>query len=193
MKRKTRILTFISVFSALSFIIMFFSINIPLFPHFLKLDISDVPALLLGLLLGPLPGILVVLGKNILHLFISSNMGIGELANFIIGSSLVGISAYFYYNKNVKFILSLILGILGMALTSIIVNLTIIIPLYDKVLGLPISKIISLTSQVNPLVNSLPKYLLLTIFPFNLLKGFVVSIITYIVYKKVRPILNKTF
>ena len=193
MKRKTRILTFISVFSALSFIIMFFSINIPLFPHFLKLDISDVPALLLGLLLGPLSGILVVLGKNILHLFITSNMGIGELANFIIGSSLVGISAYFYYNKNVKFVLSLILGILGMALTSIIVNLTIIIPLYDKVLGLPISKIISLTSQVNPLVNSLPKYLLLTIFPFNLLKGFVVSIITYIVYNKVRPILNKTF
>lgn len=191
MKRKTRLLTLVAVFSALSFIIMFFSINIPLFPHFLKLDISDVPALFLGFIFGPLYGVLVVLGKNILHLFITSNMGIGELANFIIGSSLIGTSSYFYYKKNWNLFFSFLWGILTMALTSIIVNLVIIIPLYDKVLGLPISKIISLTSKVNPLVNSLPKYLLFTIGPFNLVKGLVISIITYIIYNKVKPIKRK--
>ena len=188
MQKKTRTLTLVAVFSALSFIIMFFSINIPFFPHFLRLDISDVPAMFLGFLLGPIYGILVVLGKNILHLFISSNLGIGELANFIIGSSLVGVSSLFYYKKNYNLLSSYFWGVLVMGITAIIVNLIVIIPLYDKVLALPISKIISLTSKVNPFVNNIFTYLFLTILPFNLIKGMVITIITNLLYKKLNPI-----
>lgn len=188
MNLKFRKLSLVSIFSALAFIIMIFEINIPIFPFFLKLDFSEVPAIILAYLLGPVYGVMVVFLKNFLHLFISSNMGIGELANFLVGGSFVASSAYFYQKRNYSYLFSSLIGTLTMGIISIFVNLVVIIPLYESVLKLPFEKILSLTQKVNPYVNSLFTYLTLTIFPFNILKAAVVLFVSYFIFNRVKKI-----
>ncbi|ADO76597.1 ECF transporter S component [Halanaerobium praevalens] len=181
-------LVLISIFSALAFIIMLFSLNIPLFPFFLKIDFSEVPAMLLGYLFGPAAAITVVFAKNCLHFFISSNFGIGELANFIVGAAFVGTASYLYKKKKQNFIFSAVVAVFVMGVTSVFVNLIIIIPLYEKILALPLSKIIEITAAVNPFVDDLFSYLVLSILPFNLIKGSVTALITFLVFVKIRKI-----
>lgn len=185
---KLKKLVVISIFSALSFIIMLFALNIPFFPFFLELDFSEVPAMLLAYIFGPLVGISVVFAKNLIHLFISSNMGIGEVANFLVGASLVGVSSYLYRSKNFNFLTSSTIGIIIMGMVSILVNLLIIIPLYKNILSLPVEKIIDITAAVNPLVNNLFSYLTLSILPFNLLKASVISIITFLLFNRLKNV-----
>ena len=185
---KFRKLSIVSIFSALAFIIMIFEINIPIFPFFLKLDFSEVPALILAYLLGPIYGVMVVFLINLLHLFISSNMGIGELANFLVGASFVASSAYFYKKRNFSYLFSSIIGSFVMGITAIFVNLVVIIPLYENVLELPFEKILALTEKVNPYVNNLFTYLALTIFPFNILKAAVVLIVSYFIFIRIKKI-----
>jgi hypothetical protein len=56
----------------------------PIFPAFLKMDISDLPALIGGFSLGPMAAILIQLIKNIFHI-IFKNDGTGrEQDNVII-------------------------------------------------------------------------------------------------------------
>ena len=49
----------------------------------LKVDLSDFPAILTGVILGPLHGILVEVVKNIIHLTRTTTVGIGEIMNII--------------------------------------------------------------------------------------------------------------
>lgn len=65
----------------------------------LKYDLSDIPALAAGLTFGPWCGVLVELIKNVLHLLIrglGSQMGFGNLMNFLVGSAFVLPFAAFY-------------------------------------------------------------------------------------------------
>lgn len=78
-----------------------------------------------------------------------------------------------------------------MGVTSVFVNLIIIIPLYEKILALPLSKIIEITAAVNPFVDDLFSYLVLSILPFNLIKGSVTALITFLVFVKIRKLIFK--
>ena len=83
-------LTKISLLSVMAFLLMYIELPIPIFPVFLKIDISDLPALLGAFALGPISGVLIELFKNILHGLLSGKADlIGELANFLVGSCLV--------------------------------------------------------------------------------------------------------
>lgn len=62
--------------------------EIPLFAH-LKLDLSNVPAYLLGVTAGPICGIATEVLINVIHLFRTSSMGIGEIMNIGIGSIVI--------------------------------------------------------------------------------------------------------
>src|SRR3712207_5489248 len=88
----------ISLLSVMAFILMFFEVSMPIFPNFLKIDISDLPALLGSFALGPLEGVGIELFKNILHvIFKGTQTGlVGEFANFIVGAVFVLIAGYIY-------------------------------------------------------------------------------------------------
>lgn len=93
----------ISVLGTIGFLLMFIEIPIPIFPDFLQIDISDIPALVGGFALGPVAGILIEFMKNILHsIFKGNTVFVGEIANFLVGSVLVGISAYIYKRDKTK-------------------------------------------------------------------------------------------
>ena len=67
MKRtNTRKLTSVAMLAAVSTVLMFFSFNVPLMPSFIKMDLSELPALLASFTFGPGAGVTVCLIKNLI-------------------------------------------------------------------------------------------------------------------------------
>ena len=81
-----RYLAVTAMLSAVSFILMFLDFPIPfLIPSFIQMDVSELPALVGAFAFGPVCGVLVCLVKNLLHLFITTTGGVGELSKFFSG------------------------------------------------------------------------------------------------------------
>lgn len=101
-KMDMRTLTAIGMLSAISFVLMLLDFPVPLMPTFIKMDLSDLPALIGGLAFGPLAGMLIALIKNLLHLPMSQTAWVGEASNFILSSFFVVTAAVFYKRKKQK-------------------------------------------------------------------------------------------
>lgn len=191
---KTNIYVKISVLAAMAIILM--QIKTPLvmfFPEFLKLDVSDLPALIGGFAMGPLAGIAIVFFKNLVHGLIGTQtLWVGEFANFLVGASLVGVSSMVYSKvRTLKGALGgLFLGTIVMAIVGGLTNYYILIPLYGKVMGWSVDAFVGLGSKLNPMIKDIGGYILLIIVPFNLLKGVLVSTVTVFVYKPMAKILK---
>lgn len=185
----------ISLLSAIAFLLMFIELPIPIFPDFLKIDISDLPALIGAFALGPVPAIIIELLKNILHgIFKGSNTAfIGEMANFIVGSIMVFTAGIIYKKNKTKkgALIGLAVGTIVMSIGAGIFNYFILLPLYEKVLGFPIAAVVGMGAKLNPSITGLFTFIIWSIIPFNLIKGLVVSIVSAAVYKSLSPILHK--
>ncbi len=190
MKKNTKQLTTLALIAAISTVLMYIEFPIPFMPPFFKLDISTVPVLIGGFLFGPVSGILIALVKDIIHLLSSQTGGVGELADFLCTSAIVGISSAFYKNNKSKkhAILSLAAGVIGLIIVSSIANLYLLIPFYSKVM--PIEQIFETCNAVNPLINGKVTYIIWGVVPFNFLKGIIVSLITMLLYKKISHIVK---
>jgi len=184
-----------SLLGVIGFLLMFIEVPIPIFPAFLKIDISDLPALIGAFALGPAAGVGIELLKNILHgIFKGAETAfIGELANFVVGSVLV-FSAGYVYNKNKSrntAVLGLVVGTLLMTVVASVFNYFVLLPLYEKVLHFPISAIVAMGSKVNSNIKDLNSFIVWSIAPFNLIKGAALSVLTMIAYKSVSSILHE--
>ena len=162
----------ISLLTGMAFILMFIEFPIvPIFP-WLKMDISDVPALMGAFAFGPLTGILIEFLKVVMHFLLtgSSTGGVGEVANFMIGVSFVAPASFIYWkNKSKKTaILGMIVGLIAMEVVAIVANIYFLLPVYGM--------------KMAP--EELMKYVTVGLLPFNTIKGFVLSILTYMLYKK---------
>lgn len=188
----TKNLVRISVLGAIGMVLMFFDISTWFAPPFLKIDISDLPALIGSFAMGPMAGVLVQFVKNILSLMIegSGTGGVGELSNFIVGSVLVYSAGYIYYKKKTfkRAVIGLVVGVLSMTLLASLSNYFIVFPLYGKIM--PMDKIIEMASGINRHVVDYKTMILYAVVPFNILKGTIVSLITLLIYKRVSPILH---
>ena len=91
-------MTMTAMLSAIAFVLMMLEFSIPIMPSFIKLDFSELPALIGSFAMGPLSGTVICLIKNLLHLPMSSTGGVGELSNFILGAMFV-IPAGLFYKK----------------------------------------------------------------------------------------------
>lgn len=191
-RRYTFYITRIAILSALAFVIMFAEFPIPLFPVFLHIDFSDIPALLAAFALGPWSGAMVELIKNLIHLMITKTVGIGELANFIVGAAYVIPAGYVYKAmKNKKGALyGLIAGTVSMGIVASIFNYFVLLPLYATVLHFPIDAIVGMGTEANGAIVSVKSLVAYGILPFNLIKGIVVSIVVLLIYKKLSPLLH---
>ncbi|MCM1990096.1 ECF transporter S component [Oceanirhabdus seepicola] len=194
-KMSLSILMKVSILAAMAVILQF--IDFPLtmfFPEFLKIDISDVPALIGGFAFGPVAGILVVLIKNIIHgLMAGQTLWVGEFANFIVGASLVGVASVIYKRKRTMkgAIIGLVIGTIFMAIVGALTNYYILLPLYSKVMGWDMNAFVEVGRAVNPAIKNFWGYILLAIVPFNILKGIVASVVTVLVYKPIAVFLRR--
>lgn len=180
--------TTIGFMSAMAFILMF--VHFPVkFIGFLELEISDVPALICALTYGPAAGVFVELVKNLLHAMTSSTATVGEIANFIMSSSYVlGVSLVFWYSKSQKRIQKgFFVGTLLLVFTGVVVNYFITLPLYITLyFGGNESALYGMASAMIPAIKDMKTLLLIGFVPFNIVKGAVLSIVTYYVWKKFR-------
>lgn len=184
----------ITLLSVIAFLIMYIELPVPFFPEFLKIDVSDVPALIGAFAFGPIEGVIIELIKNILHgVFATKTAFVGEMANFLVGAVIVVTAGVIYKGNKTKksAIFGLALGSIAMSIAAGIFNYYLLLPLYQKVLNIPIAAFVELASKVNPMVKDLWTFILWSIVPFNLIKGVFVSIITLGIYKSVSPILQK--
>ncbi|MEZ0536491.1 ECF transporter S component [Caldicellulosiruptoraceae bacterium PP1] len=193
MNKKLRKMITVSIFGVVSFIIMQIEFPLGIFPDFLKFDFSDVVALIIGFSFGPISGVGVELIKNLLHLLMTKTAGIGEMANFLIGSVFVYTAAFIYVKNKSKYgaFISLIIGTLVFSLFAGLLNYYVLLPLYEKALKFPISAIVGIASKVNSLVKDKWTLILFSIIPFNIFKGIFASIVTILLYKRLSPIIKK--
>ena len=187
-----RLMVSVAIAAAISFVLMFLELSLPIAPAFIKLDFSDIPSLVLAFAFGPLAGILTELIKNLLHLFITSTFGVGELSNFLLGAVFTGSAGWFYqYHKTRKGALTaMLIGTLCFSFFGIFSNLFIMFPFYTKVMGIPMEAIIAMCQKILPFVDNQVKVILLSVTPFNILKGAIVSVVTFLLYKHLSPLLH---
>ena len=88
-KVNIRYLTVTAMLSAVAYILMFLDFSVPFMPAFIKMDLSELPALIGTFAMGPVCGVIICLIKNVLHLFITTTGGVGELSNFLLGAAFV--------------------------------------------------------------------------------------------------------
>lgn len=185
----TRKMVCTSLLSAMAAVLMYIDTALPVFPVFLKLDISDLPALIGAFSFGPGAGVLIEAIKNVIHSLSTSTGGVGELANFIMGSALVIPAGLLYSRKRTKkrAIAAMLAGTTSMATVAAATNLFILLPFYSRFV--PLDRIIDLSSSIIPIINDVPSLILYGIVPFNLFKGSVVSFVTLLLYKRIGEVL----
>lgn len=184
----------IAILGAISVLIMLFEFPLPFAPGFYELDLSEAVVLMGGFALGPLAAVLIELVKIVLNLFLThtSTAFIGEIANFVIGCSLVLPATLIYkYKKNIKgALLGMITGCVILAAVGGIMNYFVLVPAYSYFYHLPLERILGMASAVNPLVGNLPTMILFAVVPFNLVKGIFCSLIAMILYKRLSKVLH---
>lgn len=186
--RKTfspRTIAVTAMLGATSAVLMLLSFPMPfLIPGFIKMDFSELPALIASFALGPWWGVLVCFIKNLINVTMTTTGGVGELANFLLGAAFVLPAGYLYrFKKNrVGALLGSIAGAAASAVLSFPINFFITYPFY-AVAMIPMETIIGMYSALLPSVDTLEECLLIFNLPFTLLKGVIVTGLTFLVYK----------
>ncbi|MBP3447956.1 MAG: ECF transporter S component [Clostridia bacterium] len=187
---KTRKLTVTALLAAIATVLTLLNFNIPIMPSFIKMDFSDLPALLAAFAFGPLSGIVVCLIKNIFNLFLSSGGLGGALSNFLLGVLFVTPAGWLYQRKKNRkgALVGSLIGAFTMALVGIFTNYYIVYPIYTAFL--PLDTIIKMYQAINPYVTDLWTALIYMNFPFTLAKGLLNVALAFLVYKRLSPILH---
>lgn len=182
------VMTRIAILAAAASIL--FLIEIPVVA-FYKLDLSNIPVLLGAFSMGTVPGLIILGIKSAIGLLHSSSAGVGELADFVMGAALVLPAALIYHrNKSRKSaLIGMVVGTLCTAVVGVLVNKFIMLPFYMGAFHMSMDAIVA-SAKVGG-IDSEWKLLLLITGPFNLLKGAVLSIVTFLIYKPLSPILHE--
>ncbi|MDD6316489.1 MAG: ECF transporter S component [Clostridia bacterium] len=189
-KLTARSMAVIAMLAAVSFVLMLFDFSVPLMPSFIKMDLSELPALVGAFALGPVSGVAVCLVKNLLHLFITSTGGVGELSNFMLGAVFTGVAGWLYQrNKTRKgAFIGALAGAVCMAVVSVFSNYYIVYPVYTAFM--PMEGIIAAYQAIYSGIDNLWKALILFNMPFTFVKGMLVTAVTFLIYKKIAPVLR---
>lgn len=193
-KVTTKSMTKISVLSVIALILMYIDFPVTFIaPNFIKMDISDVPALIGGFAMGPMAGVSIEGIKVVLEIIFKGTTtgGVGELSNFLVGCAfVVPASLIYHYKKSYRTaFIGLLVGILTMTLFATISNYFFIFPLYAKFM--PMETIVAAGSAITSKVTDLWTLMVYCMAPFNILKGLAASAVTMVLYKRVSPILHR--
>lgn len=199
-KNKVEYIVKLAMYSALAFVL--YNIKFPLpgmFPSFLDIQISELPALIAGFSMGPISGCLVIIIKGLFKSAITSTSFVGELTDVLLGICFVVPSSLIYNSRKNKktALLGLVVGSLLLTVMSIIVNRFISVPLLIKVSEGGWEPLLNMASSLYN--RDITKetfykwYLGVGILPFNLLRCFIVSAVTYFLYPRLkRPLKLET-
>ena len=194
-RSKLRTMVQIAMLSAVSAVLMMFEFPIPfLAPPFIKMDFSEIPVLVGTFAMGPLAGGVIELLKNILHFvtYGTTTGGIGELSNFFIGCAFAVPAGIFYRKRKTRknAVLGMATGTLLMVIMGCLSNAFVMFPLYSVVMGIPMDSFIAMGTAIHPAIDNMVTFVVLCMVPFNLVKGIIISMITLLLYKRLKVVLK---
>ena len=178
-------ITYTAVFAAIATVLMYIEFPLPFMPPFLKVDLSGAVVLIGAFIFGIGPAITMIGIKDLIHLTQSQTGGSGELADFLMLSTLVIVAVLLYraHKSRKMAAVGCVIGSVALACMGILTNYFLIIPFYSAV-GMPIDAILGACAAVNPAINGMGAYLMIGVLPFNLIKGAILTVITMLAYKK---------
>ncbi len=175
--KNTKTIAKVAVLAALGIILYLLEVAILPWAPFLKLDVSNVPTLLAAFGVSPIAAVAIEAIKGLFYLPMSKTGGIGELANFILGSMFAISAAIVYKRQHSKkgAVIALLCGSVIVIISAMLINYFITLPLYAP----------GMTNDVK--INTI----LTAILPFNVIKCTVISVITLLIYKRISLLLHK--
>ena len=191
---RVRRLTYTALFSSMAAVLMLFELALPFAPGFYKLDLSELPVMICSFYLGPVAGVTAELVKVLLKLLIkgTTTAFVGDFANFAVGCAFVLPASLVYHARPGRrnALLGLITGTLVMTVFGSAFNALYLIPRFAELFGMPLESIVAMGTAVNGAIVSVPTLVLYAVVPFNLVKGVLVSLVTFFVYKPVSRALS---
>ena len=190
----TRKVAMIGMFSAIAMILHLFDFPLPFAPEFYMLDFSELPILVGTFAFGPAAGVMMEFVKIMLKLMVkgTSTAFVGDLANFVIGCSLVLPASILYMFKKTKKMAvaacaagSLIMTVFGTAFNGVY-----LLPAFSKLFGMPMDAIIAAGAQINGNIHGVVSFVIFAVAPINIIKSVAASGITMLIYKPLSPILK---
>lgn len=183
----------VAMFSAVGAVLMLFDFPLFFAPGFYKLDASELPVLLCSFYLGPVAGVTAEFLKVFLKLLMkgSSTAFVGDFANFITGCALVLPASVIYHARKSRrsAIVGMVVGTLAMSVFGSVFNAVYLIPQFARLFSMPVDAIVGMGTKVNSHITSLSTLVLYAVVPFNLLKGALVSYLTFLLYKRLEKLL----
>ncbi len=199
---KGRILTarktaMIGMFSAIAGVLMTIEFPVPFAPPFYGIDASELPVLICGFAFGPVAGILTEFVKIIIKLLFkpTSTAFVGELANFCVGCSMILPATLIYHarKKKATAVIGSAAETLCMTVFGTLFNAVYLLPTFAVMYGMPLEAIIGMGTEINSNITNVFTFVAFCVAPLNLLKGSVVSVLTFLLYKPLSPILKASY
>lgn len=181
-----RALPMAGLLAAVGALLTYAELPLPFVPPFMKIDLSDVPAVI-GLYAMGLPAALLIAAvKSLLHLFTSQSLGIGELCNFLVIAAYLGIARVARPHP-----CGAVPAILAMTAVAAVLNAAVLLPLYFAAFRIDEAALLAMTRAAGSPVTSLSDYLLLVVVPFNLIKGAAITTTSRLVWRHLAPYLHR--
>ena len=131
--------------------------------------------------------------RSLVHMLGTSTACVGELADIIMSSCFVVPASLIYrrHKDRKSAVLSMLIGTVLMTIAGVLVNYFILIPAYQTLMNLPLEVIVGMGTKVWSYIDNTVKLVIFITAPFNVLKGTVLSVVTYLLYKRVSPLLHQ--
>lgn len=193
-KNTTKRLAMVSMFGAISMVLMLFEVPVLFAPSFMKMDLSDLPIILGTFMMGPVEGFFIIVVKIALKLVFrgTDTAFVGELASMVASLAYILPAYIVYHFKRTKTgaLLSLACGTVVTTIVSMVSDFYVVFPAYVKFYGIPMDGIIGMGTAINKNITNLYSMMIWAVMPFNLLKYLITSVIVFVLYKRLKRALH---
>ena len=194
-KTNLRRLTLAAVMGAVAFVLIFINFGVPFLSPVAEFDLSALPELIGGFILGPVGAVMIIVVKLGLKLAIqgTESMFTGEIQNFLLSVAYVLPAVLYYRRHRTKkgAAVGLAIGAVVSVVAAVFTNLYIIFPFYIKLYGMNWDGIVAMFSAVNPWIKNIPTMVAFSVVPFNLISRTITAVLAFITYKKLSVPLKK--
>lgn len=189
-------MTYMALLATLAFLLMFFEFSLPMIaPSFYKIDFSELPVLMGGMLMGPIAAVFIEGMKIMLYLLFRGTRTafVGEFSNFLLGCLFVIPVCYYYRKSHSKkgLFIGLLMGSILFTFAGYFLNIYVLIPAYVHLAKFPLEAILQAGQAIFPSINSLAMFVMLCSTPFNILKAGMISLLTLLLYPRLKSILYR--
>ncbi len=192
----THYIAYVAMFSAMAGVLMLLEFPLAFFaPSFYQLDFSELPVMICTFYLGPVAGVVTELIKIVLKLVMkgTSTAFVGDFANFAVGCAFVLPASIIYHIKPDRktALLGLGVGTLSMTVFGSAFNALYLIPKFAELFHMDLGAIVSMGTAINQHITSVWTLVFFAVVPFNLIKGASLTLLTFLLYKRISPLMHK--